>query len=91
LLGIIQEGIGLALCNIVTFLNPDHVLLTGKILEGLGDRLIPFLNEKLYSNIPESCRNVKLIVDTKTGDESVLAANLVVKHFFEVPLESLSL
>jgi len=86
----IQDAVGLALSNVVTFLNPDHVLLSGKIVSMLGDLLVPSIERRLFSTIPELCRSLRLL-HVPEPDEAALAAALVKHHFFQVPLESLSL
>lgn len=87
----IQEAVGLSLSNIVTFLNPDHVLLTGKMIAVLGDLLVPAIQRRLFSTIPESCKGLKFLHVPELVDEPALSAALVKYHFFEIPLESLSL
>ncbi|MFE5317561.1 ROK family protein [Paenibacillus sp. NPDC056579] len=91
LLAKIELAIGTAISNVITFFNPDHVLITGKMIDVLGHRLLPLLEKRIYSTIPESCRGVKLIHLPQTPNESTSAGGLVVNHFFDVPLESLSL
>lgn len=81
----------LAVSNVVTFLNPEQVLMTGKLLEVLGDRLIPAMDEWIIANVPETCRGVRLSYMRQKPDESALAAGLVMKRVFEVPVNSLSL
>lgn len=87
----IQEAIGLALSNIVTFLNPDHVLLTGRIISELGDLLVPAVRRRLFATIPETCRGLTLLEEPEPFNEPATAAALVKYHFFEIPLDSLSL
>lgn len=87
----IEQAIGIAVGNIITFFNPDSVLFTGKLIDVLGDRLFPLLESRIMETIPESCRSVKLLRLLQTPDESSSAGGLVVNHFFDVPLESLSL
>jgi predicted NBD/HSP70 family sugar kinase len=91
LYALISKGIGLALCNLVAFLNPDHVLLAGKLIETLGDLLIPELRRELQESVPESCRSVRLLHVQQEVNEAKLATGLVMKHFFEVPVDSLAL
>ncbi|NOU74907.1 ROK family protein [Paenibacillus sp. LMG 31458] len=81
----------LAVSNVVTFLNPDQVLMTGKMLESLGDLLIPAMDERIMANVPETCRGVRLNYMRQKPDESALGAGLVLKRVFEVPVDSLSL
>jgi transcriptional regulator of PTS gene len=91
LYALMSKGIGLALCNLVAFLNPDHILLVGKLIETLGDLLIPELQRELKESVPESCRSVRLLHVQQEVNEAKLAAGLVMKHFFEVPVDSLAL
>ncbi|PAV31232.1 hypothetical protein CIL05_00825 [Virgibacillus profundi] len=91
LLETITNAIGVALGNVVTFMNPDEILLTGKVIELLGDIVVPQLEEIVHTNVPESCRNIKLHHINKPLDESILAGKLVIKKYFDVPLEILSL
>ncbi|MDQ0897784.1 MULTISPECIES: ROK family transcriptional regulator [unclassified Paenibacillus] len=95
LMAALYETVVTALClavsNVITFLNPDHVLMTGKLLEVLGDRLIPAMDERILANVPETCRGVRLSYMRQKPDESALAAGLVMKRVFEVPVNSLSL
>ncbi|WP_409342248.1 ROK family protein [Paenibacillus sp. MBLB4367] len=81
----------LAVSNVVTFLNPDQVLMTGKLFEVLGDWLIPAMDERIMANVPESCRGVRLSYMRQKPDEPALATGLVLKRVFEVPVDSLSL
>lgn len=87
----VVKAVCLAVSNVVTFLNPDQVLMTGKLLEVLGDRLIPAMDERIIANVPETCRGVRLSYMRQKQDESALAAGLVLKRVFEVPVDSLSL
>ncbi|MDF2651819.1 MAG: hypothetical protein K0Q73_7624 [Paenibacillus sp.] len=87
----IEQAIGIAVANIITFINPDRVLFTGALIDILGDRLFPLLESRIRATIPASCRSVKLLRLAQTPDESSSAGRLVVNHFFDVPLESLSL
>ncbi|MDF2649267.1 MAG: hypothetical protein K0Q73_5072, partial [Paenibacillus sp.] len=87
----VVKAVCLAVSNVVTFLNPDQVLMTGKLLEVLGDRLIPSMDERIIANVPETCRGVRLSYMRQKQDESALAAGLVLKRVFEVPVDSLSL
>ncbi|MTW84356.1 ROK family protein [Virgibacillus dakarensis] len=91
LLGKIIDAIGIALSNIVTFINPDQILLTGRVMEKMGDIMVPQLDEIVHTTVPESCRNFKLHRINKSLDEAILAGKLVIKKFFDVPLEILSL
>lgn len=87
----ITEAVGIALSNIVTFINPDQILLTGRMIEIMGDLLVHQVDEIVKTTVPESCKNLKLLYLHEPLDESLLAARLVIKYFFDVPLEILSL
>ncbi|MDF2718508.1 MAG: family transcriptional regulator [Paenibacillus sp.] len=87
----IADAIGLALSNVITFLNPEHVLLTGALVDELKDELLPVLRERIGITVPETCKGVELLVLPATPNESISAAGLVINGFFEVPLEQLSL
>ncbi|NOU88779.1 ROK family protein [Paenibacillus sp. LMG 31460] len=79
------EAVSSALSNLITFLNPDHVLFTGKVLDHTGNYLMDPLRKRILENIPESCRKVRLLRLEQTPDDSVLAAGLVMNRFFDVP------
>lgn len=85
------DALALALSNMVTLLNPDRVLLTGRVLTSVNKDIVPLLTEKVLNNVPLTSRNVKLLHMEQMPDETLLAAGIVFKHVFEVPLESLSL
>ncbi|TMV52116.1 ROK family transcriptional regulator [Paenibacillus mesophilus] len=87
----IVDAIGIALGNVITFLNPEHVLLTGALVDELKELLVPELKERIRSNVPETCRGVELVCLPATPNESISAAGLVINEFFDVPLEQLSL
>lgn len=87
----IEAATGRAISNLSTFLNPDHILLTGKMFDVLGDHLIVPLKKTIYETLPESCRNVQIICLPRTPDESASAVGLVMNHFFDIPLNTLSL
>jgi predicted NBD/HSP70 family sugar kinase len=87
----IVEAVAVAISNVVTFLNPDRVLLAGKVITAFGERLVRELAAKVYENIPETSRGVRVIHLAQMPDETALAAGLVLKRVFEVPLDTLSL
>ncbi|GIP35393.1 ROK family transcriptional regulator [Paenibacillus sp. J2TS4] len=91
LFGKIEAAVGRAISNVITILNPDHVLLTGKMIDGLGKRLIPALNQRIMETVPESCRDVNLVYLPRTPEESSSAVGLVMNHFFDVPVDRLTL
>lgn len=85
------DSIGLALSNVITIMNPEHVLITGALVDTFKDTLTDALKERIASSVPETCRGVEIIVLPETPNESISAAGLVMNEFFEVPLEQLSL
>ncbi len=87
----IVSAIELAVSNVVTFLNPDHLMITGSVMELFGDLLMPDLKRHVLENIPETCRGVKIIHLPHPPAETTLAAGLVIRKVFEIPVESLSL
>jgi predicted NBD/HSP70 family sugar kinase len=91
LLNTIAEAVGRTLSNVITFLNPDRVLLVGKVIEKLGNRFVPQVEQIINETVLYSCKNVSIIHVIEPLDESMLAAELVIKNFFEIPLELLSL
>lgn len=91
LLNTIAEAVGRTLSNVVTFLNPDRVLLAGKVIEKLGDRFVSQVVQIVNETVLYTCKNVSIIHVLEPLDESILAAELVIKNFFEIPLDLLSL
>lgn len=91
LFGKIAEAASLAISNLITFFNPDHVLLTGMLIERIGDLFVPFLRKRILETIPESCRGVQLVHLPEKPNDSATAAGLVIHRFFDVPLDQLSL
>ncbi|WP_309122576.1 ROK family transcriptional regulator [Paenibacillus sp.] len=89
--GAMVDALAMTLSNAVTFLNPDRVLLTGRVLTAVRQDILSILTEKVQSNIPLTSRGVKLIHLERMPDETLLAARLVLKHVFEVPLEALGI
>ncbi|NGP44975.1 ROK family protein [Bacillaceae bacterium SIJ1] len=87
----IIAAIGLSLSNVVTFLNPDQVMLTGRVIEQLGDRIIPEVLGIVQQTVPQTCQNISLHPFNNDYDEAALAGQLVIKTFFDVPLDILSL
>ncbi|MBD2863079.1 ROK family transcriptional regulator [Paenibacillus oceani] len=89
--GSMIDGIGLALSNMITMLNPEHVLVTGALVDAFRDTLIDAVKERIASSVPDTCKGVQIICLPETPNESISAAGLVMNDFFEVPLEQLSL
>lgn len=86
----VQQAMVIAVSNLITFFNPDHVLITGELIDELNDVFVPQLKEGIQNNIPETCKNVKLLHLPKTPNESALAVGLVMDEFFDVPLDQFS-
>lgn len=84
----INEAISFVLGNIITVTNPDSVLVLGKVIDRIGDRIIPEITKRIHATVPENCREVEIIQLAERPDESILAAKLVEKHFFDVPFPS---
>ncbi|MVP01352.1 ROK family transcriptional regulator [Paenibacillus lutrae] len=87
----IMTAIGVTVSNLITILNPDQVLLTGRVTEALSEQLMPRLRDTLKTDIPETCRNVELKQLAASPDETALAVGFVMKNLFDVPVDSLSL
>jgi len=84
------DAMSLGICNLVTILNPDCILLTGRMFAALGEETIMILREKIASNVPLTSRDVTLLQMEALQDETLLAANLVIKHVFEIPSDAWS-
>jgi len=87
----VKKAMVMAVSNLITFFNPDHILITGELIDELHDVFVPQLKEGIMKNIPETCQHVKLLHLTKKPDESALAMGLVMDEFFGVPFDQLSL
>jgi predicted NBD/HSP70 family sugar kinase len=81
----VEKALSMTVSNVITFLNPDHVLFTGKLIDQLGTEIRARLRQRIMENIPETCRGVKLVVLEQTPNDSILAAGLVMNQFFDVP------
>jgi transcriptional regulator of PTS gene len=86
----IGAAIAGALANIITFINPDHILLTGKLIEEAGDMLLPLIEVEVKQQLPIHCKNVRIVHLTKSPDHAENAAGLVIKQMFAAPLNTLS-
>lgn len=75
-----------ALSNVITLVNPDHVLLTGKWIDQMKEYGYPLLRKRVYESLPSFSRDFEMIRLPETPNESVSAAGLVMNRFFEVPL-----
>jgi predicted NBD/HSP70 family sugar kinase len=87
----LTAAITLAISNTVTLLNPDHVLITGRVLQALGESFAEELKTRVLANVPETYRNVEFIHITDMADETALAVGLVLQSMFKIELDSLSL
>lgn len=86
-----MNALSRSISNLITFLNPDRVLLSGRVLPAVDPEFLPKLTERVLRDVPLTSRGVKLVHLQPMPDETLLAAGLVVQHVFEIPLESLSL
>lgn len=80
----IGEAIGFALANIITFFNPDKILLTGRLIDSTDNLILPIIKGKVVENIPKFCRNIE-IKNKVLNDIPVTAAKLVMEEMFRVP------
>lgn len=87
----VSEAMVRAISNLITFFNPDHVLIGGEVIEQLNDLLLPKFKDKVMEMIPDSCQGVTLLYLNQKSNESTLAVGLVMDRFFGVPLDRLSL
>lgn len=86
----IGTAIAAALANIITFMNPDHILLSGKLIEDAGFLLLPLIEDQVKQQLPIHCQNVRIVYLDKNPDNAELAAGLVIKQMFAAPLNTLS-
>ncbi|MFK7694419.1 ROK family protein [Paenibacillus sp. HJGM_3] len=85
----VETSVTMAISNIITLLNPDHVLLTGMMFDVLGEPFLSAIQKSVMHTIPETCRKVNIICLPKTPTESASAVGLVMNHFYDVPLDTL--
>lgn len=81
----IEDAISRAIANLITFFNPDYVLLTGRLIDQMADVVVPLLKEHIMEMLPHSCQGVTILQLPKTPDESRSAAGLVMNNFFDIP------
>ncbi len=81
-LQLIGEAVGSAISNIVTFFNPDTVLLTGRLIENAGFILEPVIIDIVKKTTFEGCRNV-MIKSTVLMDGAKMASGLVLKEMLK--------
>jgi predicted NBD/HSP70 family sugar kinase len=79
-----------ALANMVTAMNPDRVLLTGRVVEEAGELLVPLMKDHMLRNVPDHCRNVRLVHIGRPLNGAGIAAALVIKMTFAARLSRLS-
>ncbi|WP_054957353.1 ROK family transcriptional regulator [Paenibacillus dakarensis] len=87
----IVDGIAIAVTNIITFINPDSLLITGRVIHTISPEMFNEIKARVMHELPVTVNNVQLIYLHDNPDETKLAAGLVIKHAFEVPLDTLSL
>ncbi|MCZ8516056.1 ROK family transcriptional regulator [Paenibacillus filicis] len=77
------ETIGGGLANIVTFFNPDHLLLTGKLMQTLGFYMVPLIEQELRRVVPKFCEGVQIVSIMHAPDRAKSAASLAINHMFQ--------
>ncbi|WP_068773864.1 ROK family transcriptional regulator [Paenibacillus sp. FJAT-26967] len=87
----IIESVSAAIANVITILNPDRILLCGRILDMLGSERRNALTVSILRNIPQTCRGLTFDYLEQLPDGTELAAGIVLKHAFEVSFDTLSL
>lgn len=88
---LIIEGISVAITNIITFTNPDSVLLSGKVMQTISPYMFPEIKARVLNQLPVTVNNVRIMHLEDKPDETKLAAGLVIKRAFEIPLDLLAL
>ncbi|WP_411552559.1 ROK family protein [Paenibacillus lautus] len=87
----IVDGIAIAVTNIITFINPDSLLMTGRVIPTISPEMFNEIKARVMHQLPVTVNNVQLIHLQDKPDETKLAAGLVIKRAFEIPLDTLSL
>lgn len=87
----IIDGIAIALSNIITFINPDSLLMTGRVIQSISPDMFGEIKARVMHQLPVTVNNVNMMYLYNKPDESKLAAGLVIKRAFEIPLNALSL
>ncbi|MFD0959232.1 ROK family transcriptional regulator [Paenibacillus chungangensis] len=87
----IVDGISIAMANIITFINPDSLLMTGRVIQTISPEMFGEIKSRVMHQLPVTVNNVQMIHLCNKPDESKLAAGLVIKRAFEIPLDTLSL
>lgn len=80
----IGNAIGDGLCNLITFFDPEKVLLTGRFFDITGDIIIPIIKEKMKSSVPYFSRDVILEYLSKRQDQATMAAELAIQEMFKL-------
>lgn len=73
------------LSNIITFLHPDQVLLTGELFEKAGVFFQQLIRENIDQLVPNHSQNVNLIQKVEDVDNALMAASLVINEMFQLP------
>jgi len=87
----IVDGISVALSNIITFINPDSLLMTGLVIQSISPEMFSEIKARVMHQLPVTVNNVQMTYLYNKPDETKLAAGLVIKRSFEIPLNTLSL
>lgn len=81
----VGEVLGLALSNLIIFFDPDHVLLTGKLIEGIGYVLVPIIEQTIKQTLTTESHAI-IIKNPSPRDSAKDASLLVLKETFEFPV-----
>lgn len=85
----VMEQIGLAIArglgNIITFLQPDEVLLTGELFEKAGVFFQALIRENIDQLVPFHSQNVTLLQKVDQMDGALMAASLVINEMLQSP------
>lgn len=87
----IVNGIAIAISNIITFINPDSLLITGCVMNTISPEMFSEIKARVMHQLPVTVNNVQMMYLHNKPDETKLAAGLVIKRAFEIPLDTLSL
>jgi predicted NBD/HSP70 family sugar kinase len=81
----IADGLTNGLCNMITFLNPDHVLITGEMVERAGFFLMPYIQDGINRLVPSHSKEVVISQLNEIVDAALMAARLVINEMFQLP------
>lgn len=87
----VVDGIATAVTNVITFMNPDRVLFTGRVFPTISPEMFNEIRSRVMHQLPITVNSVQLMFLHENPDETKLAAGLVIKRIFEIPLDTLSL